>query len=167
MASGDEFGLLDQEPDRRDDFGSEQFIAKRRGSAVVDDLFGGSDLQNDVSVGLDGTDATITPSDSLSRTEQRQFEDTVQGVAYELGAPSQDGFLIDNERLNDVPNPRKVHNARSEDAKRQDERLSAPLTNNPQTYANAPDEYDWPGVDTPPGTEGSEASALDDFESLF
>lgn len=159
--------LLAQEPDRRDDFGSEQFIAKRQGSTVADDVFGGSGLEDDASVGLDGTDPTIEQKTSLPSSKQDQFRKTAQGVGTQLRGPNQNGFLVDESRVNDVPDPREVHESRSEEAQRQDERLSAPLTNDPEQYANAPDEYDWPGVDSPPNSEASEASTLEEYESLF
>jgi hypothetical protein len=44
---------------------------------------------------------------------------------------------------------RRVHNARSPNAKRTDNRRKAPVTGDFDKWVNAPGEYDYPGVDTP------------------
>jgi len=44
---------------------------------------------------------------------------------------------------------KRVHNARSPNAKRTDNRRKAPVTGDFDKWVNAPDEFDYPGVDTP------------------
>ena len=44
---------------------------------------------------------------------------------------------------------RRVHNARTPNAKRTDNRRKAPVTGNFDKWVNAPGEFDYPGVDTP------------------
>lgn len=43
----------------------------------------------------------------------------------------------------------EFHESRSERAQRVDEARKAPITNDPDEWMAAPDEYDYPGVDTP------------------
>ncbi len=62
--------------------------------------------------------------------------------------------FIDEQRVDDgVPDPRDVHSSRSQYAQRQDEARDAELTTDPAEYANDPDSFDFPGVDTGPGFE--------------
>lgn len=49
-----------------------------------------------------------------------------------------------------VPDPRRVHEQRSEYAQNQDEARDAQITTDPVKYANDPDSLDFPGVDTGP-----------------
>lgn len=49
-----------------------------------------------------------------------------------------------------------MHESRSEIARETDEALRAEVTNDEEQWASAPDEYDFPGVDTP-SAEADEA----------
>lgn len=49
-----------------------------------------------------------------------------------------------------VPDPRRVHEDRSEYAQKQDEARDAKLTTDPEEYATDPNSLDFPGVDTGP-----------------
>lgn len=52
------------------------------------------------------------------------------------------------------------HQDRSKMAKRVDESRKAPIADSSEQWLSAPDEYDWPGVDTP---TASEDRAIQDF----
>jgi len=41
------------------------------------------------------------------------------------------------------------HESRSERAQRVDENRKAPIADSPDQWSDHPDEYDWPGIDTP------------------
>jgi len=42
-----------------------------------------------------------------------------------------------------------IHQDRSERAQNTDERKKAPIADGPEEWASHPDQYDWPGIDTP------------------
>ena len=163
----DELGLLDAYEQQKEERGTQRFIDKRRATTVVDREFAGTGLRDDVGVGMQGTDPTVETTNSLSDAEFETFRDTVEDFTTFVAGPGPNFNEVDESAINDVPDPQTVHNRRPEDAQRQDERLSAPLTNDPKKYARNPDEYDWPGIDSPPESDASDASTLDDFESLF
>lgn len=59
--------------------------------------------------------------------------------------------MIENERIEDSPpDPRRVHESRSEYAQKQDKARDAKLTTDPDKYASDPNSLDFPGVDTGP-----------------
>lgn len=167
MPDDDGLGLLDAYEEQKEERGTERFINKRRATTLVDREFAGTGLRDDVGVGMQGTDPTVETTSSLPDDEFDTFRDTVGDFTTFVGGPGPDFNEVDESALDDVPDPRTVHEQRSEVAQRQDERLSAPLTNDPQKYARHPGEYDWPGVDSPAGSEASDASTLDELESLF
>ncbi len=43
----------------------------------------------------------------------------------------------------------EVHEGRSERSQKLDEAFEAPIADSPEQWANNPDHFDWPGLDTP------------------
>lgn len=167
MADDDPLGLIDAYEQQKEDRGKERFIRQRQATALTDDAFRGTDLRDEVSVGMEGTDPIVEKRGRLSDEQFDTFRNTVNDYTTFVRGPGPNVNQVNDNALESVPDPREVHQSRSQEAQRQDKRMSAPLTNDPERYANAPDEYDWPGVDSPPSSEASDASILDDFKSLF
>jgi hypothetical protein len=59
--------------------------------------------------------------------------------------------MIKNDRIEDAPpDPRRVHESRSEYAQKQDLARDARITTDPDQYASDSNSYDFPGIDTGP-----------------
>jgi hypothetical protein len=68
------------------------------------------------------------------------------------------------------PDPRALNKRRSPEARAADRAKDAPLTTDPEKWVSAPDEYDFPGVDTGPTFREEEGEDFDTdsfFDSLF
>jgi len=152
--------------DRRQE-AMERFINKRQAASLTESAFGGTGLEDDVQVGVEGKRPFVEKTRSLSDSEFDTFRDTVRGFTTFVRGPGPNRNEVKPDTLDEVPDPREVHESRSEFAQQTDEQLSAPLTNDPEQYARNPDEYDWPGVDTPAESDANDARSLDDLESLF
>lgn len=124
--------------------------------------------------GFEALDVVGVPSDEGERVFQ--LEDRGPTPESELGDKAagedvtKDDVFIRPAGFGDAPpDPRKVHQNRSEYAQAQDEARDARLTTDREKYASNPDSYDFPGVDTGPTFRQSESDFDTDsfLDSLF
>lgn len=84
-----------------------------------------------------------------------------QDIPYKTVEKSNVKSMIKNERIEDAPpDPRRVHESRSDYAQKQDLARDARITTDPDQYASDPNSYDFPGIDTGPTFRDVE----DDFD---
>jgi len=116
------------------------------------------------SIGLTGTGTpTVEPTENLTDdefeafTQARQESPFLTFNKYEKRNEVRESEVPDEDQ---PPDPREVHESRSEYAQEQDENRDARVTTNPRKYANDPDSWDFPGVDTGPEFERVYGSSL-------
>lgn len=124
---------------------------KRRAEAEIDDIFdfSGQLSRDDVSVSHGGKGAAvIEPEGYLDDPVFESFTEQAK-ESEKLGwDPMGKENYVKPSTLR-TPKPLDVHTDRSEEAINQDIQRKAPVTTDPQKYAENPDEYDYPFVDTP------------------
>lgn len=80
------------------------------------------------------------------RDPKTDFEET---YTYEIGDEQKESTRKVRANPREAAAARRVHNARSPNAKRVDNNRKATVTGDFDKWVNAPGEYDYPGVDTP------------------
>lgn len=60
------------------------------------------------------------------------------------------GRVVETDDLRREIDPERIHRNRSKTERRADESKDAEITTDPLKWASAPDQYDYPGVDTGP-----------------
>jgi hypothetical protein len=135
----------------------ETFIESSREAAVaLDDIEDRApDLANDLQADRGKTTA-IEPNRNLSDDEFDTFTEARRESPVLRFDGNKRANVVKSRAVDDAdlpPDPREVHEARSEAAQQQDESLDARVTVDPAQYASDPDSFDFPGVDTGPGFE--------------
>jgi hypothetical protein len=129
-----------------------RFIDNARfGEAAKDELLASEpDLRGDVRVDALGRQATVEPDGYVDDDTFDMFRDAVRNVSAVSGG--RQNRVIESRVDEDLkpPDPREVHQSRSEYAQAQDEARNAQITTSPTQYAADPDSFDFPGVDTGP-----------------
>jgi len=100
-----------------------------------------------------GKQTTIEPAGRLSEDMFEGFTDAAQKSPFLRFDRRQKTNVVRSEAVPNEerpPDPRDVHESRSEFAQKQDERRDARVTTDPAKYAKDPNEFDFPGVDTGP-----------------
>lgn len=80
-----------------------------------------------------------------------------------LGDDFLPGGVIEADAVRDEINPDRVHKNRSETARAADKAKDAEVTTDPLKWASAPNEYDYPGVDTGPQFDDTFDGGFDDL----
>lgn len=129
-----------------------KFIEKaRRGEAAIGEMTEAEpSLQGDVRFDATGRQASVEPAGFVDDETFDTFRNAVSEVPAVSGGRRN---TVSEDRLSEgslPPDPRDVHGSRSGYAQAQDEARDAQITVSPSKYADDPDSYDFPGVDTGP-----------------
>jgi len=129
-----------------------RFINNARfGEAARDELLGSEpDLRGDVRVDASGRQASVEPDGYVDDDTFEMFRDAVRDVGAVSGDRQNTVYESRVDEDSRPPDPREVHQSRSEYAQAQDEARNAQITTSPTQYSADPDSYDFPGVDTGP-----------------
>lgn len=73
------------------------------------------------------------------------------------------GNVVETDALRDTIDTERVHKNRSRKERLADESKDAEITTDPIKWASAPDQFDYPGVDTGPGFRDTFGDDFDDF----
>jgi len=73
------------------------------------------------------------------------------------------GGVVETDALRDTIDTERVHKNRSRTERVADESKDAELTTDPIQWASAPDQFDYPGVDTGPEFRDTFGDDFDDF----
>lgn len=142
----------------------DSFIENARfGEAARDELLASEpELEGDVRVNASGREATVEPDGYVDDDTFGMFRDGVRDVGAISSGRQNTVFGSRVDEGDAPPDPREVHESRSEYAQAQDEARNARITTSPSRYAADPNSYDYPGVDTGPrfrNTFGDDPSA--------
>lgn len=77
------------------------------------------------------------------------------------------GRVVETDVIRDEIDPQRIHGNRSETERIADESKDAEITTDPLKWASAPDQYDYPGVDTGPRFRDTFGGDFDDFSDEF
>jgi len=77
------------------------------------------------------------------------------------------GRVVETDALRDEIDPQSVHENRSRAERLADEAKDAEITTDPLEWASAPDQYDYPGVDTGPRFRDTFGDGFDEFGEQF
>lgn len=126
-------------------------IDRKRTQNELDDIFGFSQNnleRDDVQVKRGGSHAVkVEPSGSLDDEEFDTFTERAKN-SQKLGWNPADKSNYPRTNQFDTPSPFEAHQDRSTYAAKQDVKREATVTTDPEKYANNPDRYDFPFVDT-------------------
>lgn len=103
-----------------------------------------------------GKTTAIEPARNLSDDEFDTFTEARRESPVVRFDGNKRANVVKSRAVDDAdlpPDPREVHEGRSETAQRQDESRDARVTVDAEQYASDPDSFDFPGVDTGPGFE--------------
>lgn len=123
---------------------------KRRTEKELDDIFdfGTNNLEReDVTVSSGKGGGKVEPSGRLSDDEFETFTEKAK-ASDTLGWDPMDKSNYAKTNELETQTPAGAHFGRSAEAAKQDTRREAPVTTDPEKYANNPDEYDYPFLDT-------------------
>lgn len=144
----------------------------RRTRAELDSIFdfGDNNLERDdvkVTAGPKGA-ATVEPDGRLDEDEFETFTKKAKSTNKLRWDPmAKENFSWGNKL--DTPKPLEVHASRDDETIRNDIQRKARVTLDPEQYAEAPGEYDYPFVDTPSGFRdkfGDKTRPMKKFERM-
>jgi len=129
-----------------------QFIDNARfGEAARDELVSADpDLAGSLRVDAIGREASVETDGYVDDETFDRFRDAKRDVNVVSSSSRNSVFESRIDESNAPPDPREVHQSRSEYAQAQDEARNAQITTSPTQYAADPDSFDFPGVDTGP-----------------
>lgn len=141
----------------REDRDFKKLIGERRGEAAKDDVFSfeNSPLEpNDVDVSSNASgSALFSASGNLTDDEFESFKTQAKDEGFTFRGGKKAWEATDDDLDKFAPNPIDVHESRGQSTKRTDSQRRATITTDVETYATAPERYDYPGVDTPAEAE--------------
>jgi len=159
----DEFGVAESIKETARD----QFTNERRVSSLADEVFE-PEMRERVDIEASRDVVEVEPTEFLGDDFDQFKESADQFSTFRKEPGGGRNVAVPSDIEDDLPpDPAEVHQERSAEARQTDERLEAPLTDDPLEYAKNPDEFDWPGVDTPPGTDASQARSVSSIRDLF
>jgi len=152
---------------------TDNFIEKRMfGTVALRDIRERApELKGDLRIDAAGSQTEIEPKGNLTDDEFEAFTEARQESPFVNFNPRNKTNEVQQQEITDSklpPNPREVHESRSEYEQQQDESRDARNTLNPFTYASNPDSYDFPYIDSGPEFEGmyGESGSANMFETL-